>query len=191
MTVKEQKAFKMTKEALITEIRTAFKDVRLEDGIGIWEGQGIDDYADEKTILELRKKDERVNWDKLPYKDLAICASSLSFFDAKGMRFCLPQFLIFDLLDEQIRKEQGIYSPDVLFTLGYKLNEEYQKNRFSLFNNEQIQSVIHYLEYKLENVIQRYKDHSTNNEDSTATLDSNYDYIEINRILNEWKQKLN
>lgn len=189
--MKEQKAFKMTKEALITEIRTAFKDVRLEDGIGIWEGQGIDDYADEKTILELRKKDERVNWNMLPYKDLSICASSLSFFDAKGMRFCLPQFLIFDLLEEQIHKEHGIYAPDVLFTLGYKLNEEYQKNRFSLFNNPQIQSVIHYLEYKLEDVKQRYNEYTTNNEASTTTLDSNYDYIEINRILNEWKQKLN
>lgn len=181
----------MTPQALIEAITTAFKDVGLEDGIGIWEAQGIDDYADEKTILELRKKDERINWDVIPYKDLAICASSLSFIDAKGMRFCLPQFLIFDILEEQIHKQYGVYAPDVLFTLGYKLNEAYQKNRFSLFNKQQIQCVINYLEYKLEEVIQRHNQYSKNNELSKANIDNDYNCIEINRILNEWKQKLN
>ena len=139
----------MTKEELITKIRTAFKDVKLGDGVGLWEGQGLDDYADEKTMLELRKKDERNNWDNIPYKDLAFCSSSLSFFDAKGMRFCLPKFLIFDILEEQLYKEQGISSPCVLFTLSYKLNEEHQKNRFSLLDSQQIEAVICFLEYKL------------------------------------------
>ena len=87
----------MTKEKLKTKIRTAFKAVELEDGIGLWEAQGVDDYADKKTILKLREKDERKNWNNISYKELAICESSLSFFDAKGMRFYLPQFLIFDI----------------------------------------------------------------------------------------------
>ena len=51
----------MTKEELIKEIYDAFKGVRLEDGIGLWEAQGLDDYADPKTMAELRKKDERNN----------------------------------------------------------------------------------------------------------------------------------
>ncbi len=159
----------MTKEELILQIRTAFENVKLEDGVGLWEGQGLDDYADSKTILELRKKDERSNWDSIPYEDLVACQSSLSFFDAKGMRFCLPKFLIFDILADQIFKEQGIHSPDVLFTLSYKLNEEYQKNRFSLLDNKQIQCIIDYLQYKLPD----------NHPDS-----------ELNRIIYEWQQKL-
>ena len=52
----------MTKDELITEIRTAFKNIKLEEGVGLWEGQGIDDYADSETILKLRKRDERNNW---------------------------------------------------------------------------------------------------------------------------------
>lgn len=72
----------MTKEQLITKIRTAFKDVELEDGIGLWEAQGVDDYADRKTILELREKDERKDWNNIRYKELAICESSISFLDA-------------------------------------------------------------------------------------------------------------
>ena len=47
----------MTKEELIIEIRTAFNNVKLEDGVGLWEGQGIDDYADSKTMAELKRKD--------------------------------------------------------------------------------------------------------------------------------------
>jgi len=158
----------MTKEELIAKIRNAFEYVKLEDGVGLWEGQGIDDYADKKTIIELRNKDERNNWDNIPYKDLVYCQSSLSFFDAKGMRFCLPKFLIFDLLEEELCEKEG-NPPDVTFTLGHKLNEEHQKNRFSLFDNKQIECIIDYLEYKLP---------------------KNYTDSELNRIIYEWKQKL-
>ena len=77
-------------EDLIRKIQLAFKCVQLEDGIGIWEAQGLDDYANEEKIAKLKAKDERLNWQNLLYKDLAYCESSLSFFDAKGMRFCLP-----------------------------------------------------------------------------------------------------
>jgi hypothetical protein len=169
------KQIDMTKNELITKIRTAFKDIKLEDGIGLWEGQGIDDYADEEEILKLRSKDERNNWDNISYEDIAYASSSLSFFDAKGMRFCLPKFLIFNLLSDEIFKEKGFSSPDVIFTLGYNLNDEYQKARFSLFTKQQIETIIHFLEYKLEKIV------STDNE---------YYYVELNRTLNEWKLKL-
>jgi ribosomal protein S18 acetylase RimI-like enzyme len=179
----------MTKQDLIYTIKNAFQSVRLEDGIGLWEAQGIDDYADSKTLEELRKKDERINWENIPYKDLVDCQSSLSFFDAKGMRFCLPQFLIFDLLADEIYEEQGINAPDVLFTLSYKLNEDYQKNRFSLFNKEQIGSIIHFLEYKLDEIKSTSKDPTS--EDNTIGRE----YLEnehnsIREALASWKQML-
>lgn len=169
----------MTKSELIIEIRTAFKNIKLEDGVGLWEAQGLDDYAGENEILKLKIKDERNDWDNIPYEDLAYGQSSLSFFDAKGMRFCLPKFLIFDILSDEIFEEKGFNSTDVLFTLGYNLNDEYQKFRFSLFDNQQIETIIHYLEYKVEEMI------LTDNEYST-----DYFYIELIRTLNEWKQKL-
>lgn len=168
----------MTKEKLIAEIRTSFENVRLDDGIGLWEGQGLDDYAGENEILKLRIKDERNNWDNIPYEDLAYGQSSLSFFDAKGMRFCLPKFLIFDILEDEIFKEKGINSPDVIFTMGNKLNDEYQKRRFSLFDSRQIETIIHYLEYKIEKAISTNKEYMTD-----------YNYIELIRTINEWKKE--
>jgi len=159
----------MKKEDLIINIRTAFNGVKLEDGIGLWEGQGIDDYASESKILELRKKDERNNWDAISYQDLQSCQSSLSFFDAKGMRFCLPKYLIFDLLDDQFYEKEGLVPPDLVFTLGHKLDEEYQKVRYSLLDNLQIQCIIDYLKYKLS--------------------ESPNDF-ELNKTIDKWEQKL-
>jgi len=157
----------MTKEELLAKIRTAFKDVRLEDGVGLWEAQGLDEYAGDAKMRELRAKDERDDWGKMPYKDLAYCYSSLSFFDAKGMRFCLPQFLVFDLLSDDLTDHVGL--PDVVFTLGHKLNEEYQMERFSLFDAEQIQCVIDFLEYKLPET---------------------YDEDGLRKTIGEWRKKL-
>ncbi len=156
------------KEDLINEIREAFKNVKLEDGVGLWEAQGIDDYADNETIAELSKKDEREDWDKISCKDLDYCYSSLCFFDAKGMLFHLPKFLIFEISD-------GLTSHDLIFTL--ELNDEkykeYQNDRFSLLNKKQILCIIHFLEYKLEMV---------NLNDTSCA--------EISRNLNSWKEKL-
>jgi hypothetical protein len=176
----------VTKEELVAQIRTAFKGIELEDGIGLWEGQGLDDYAGEKTLRELRTKDERYNWDNIPYKDLSFCYSSLSFFDAKGMRFCLPKFLIFDILANDIPKEKGVEPPDVVFTIDYEPDNEYRQNIFSLLDNQQIQSVISYIEYKLDEITMFHKSNLTIN-----SIDSDWEYISLCRALGTWKQKLN
>jgi hypothetical protein len=176
----------MTKKELIAIITTAFENVKLEDGIGLWEGQGIDDYADLEKIMELKKKDERDDWNNIPYQDLIDCSSSLSFLDAKGMRFCLPKFMMFDLLADEISEDGNNYSPDITFTLGYELDGDYQKTRFSLFNPKQIQAVIHFLDYNLKDFVTKHQTRSEN-KDSVYTND---EYLELKRTLEEWKQKL-
>lgn len=78
-------------------IETAFAGVTLEDGIGLQEAQGLDDYADAATCAAYRAKDEKDDWHRLSAEALNQCGSSLSFFDAKGMRFHLPAYLLADL----------------------------------------------------------------------------------------------
>lgn len=116
----------------------------------MWEAEGLDNYANEETLKQLSAKDERLNWENLSYQDLTQCESALAFFDAKGMRFCLPKFLIFDLLETEILKEQNLSSPEVVFTLTHDLHSEYQLSRFSLFNNNQIECIIEFLNHKLK-----------------------------------------
>lgn len=84
-------------ESIKDQIRRAFASVRLGVGVGLWEAQGIDDYADAATCAAYRTKDEKDDWSLIPVADLNRCYSSPSFFDAAGMRFHLPAFLIADL----------------------------------------------------------------------------------------------
>jgi hypothetical protein len=107
------------------------------------------------------------------------------------MRFHLPKFLICDILGQEIFKEKGLYTPDTLFTLSYELNEEYQKNRFSLLNSKQIEVVVDFLEYTLTEIILKFKADTINFSSLIGTLFSHTEYIEIDNTINKWKQKLN
>ena len=88
---------KMNKEEIKNLIKKAFQDVSLEDGIGLWEAQAIDDYEDKDTQQKQREKDEKNDWSKISTEDLNRCESSLSFFDANGMRFHIPAFILAEL----------------------------------------------------------------------------------------------
>lgn len=96
-------------EALCNKIKEAFAGVKLGSGIGLQQAQGIDDYEDEATCARYRASDEKEDWTRIPVSELNRCNSSLSFFDAEGMRFHLPAYLIADL--------QGTYDFGVAFCL--------------------------------------------------------------------------
>lgn len=129
----------MIREELITEVHIAFKDVKLEDGVGLWEGKGLDDYADEKVRLELRKKDERNNWNQISSDTLNQCHCSLSYFDAKGMKFHLPAFMVASIM--------GVYKFDLVFTL---INLSDYQTQFVFLSQKQKEVVKLFLEYLIE-----------------------------------------
>ncbi len=181
------------KSDLIQEINDVFQGVKLEDGIGLWEAQGLDDYATEEECKKLRVRDEKEDWSKIPLTDLYQCSSSLSFFDAKGMRFHLPQFLLFDL-DAFEKEEEELYKngeldcslcPNIYFTLTYKLQDDYSVKRFSALNNSQIQCVINYLNYKIEEREAYYREFGMKSETERE------EYIkEIENAIAIWRSKL-
>ena len=81
-------------------IEAAFAGVSLGGGVGLQEAQGLDDYADAAACAAYRSNDEKDDWHRIPAKALQHCNSSLSFFDAEGMRFHLPAYLLADLRDD-------------------------------------------------------------------------------------------
>ncbi|NBR84626.1 MAG: hypothetical protein EB141_17365 [Verrucomicrobia bacterium] len=83
-----------TKESVVLKIRDAFRGVPLGNGVGLQQGQAKDGG---RKGLEERLRDEKLDWTLLRVADLNECSSSLSFFDAEGMRFHLPAFLIAEL----------------------------------------------------------------------------------------------
>lgn len=117
-------------------IRNAFCDVRLGSGIGLFEAQGLDDYADEQTCAAYREKDEKENWQTISADNLNKCHSSLSFFDAEGMQFHLPAYLIADLNNE--------YHHGMAFALTQATG---LSETFFLLNDKQRAAVRKYLEF--------------------------------------------
>jgi hypothetical protein len=86
-------------------------------------------------VLNTRKKDEKDDWKNITSEALNSCSSSLSFFDAEGMRFHLPAFLIADL--------KGEYGRGMEFSLTHL--SDHGKEQFSLLSKEQRTAVRQYL----------------------------------------------
>jgi hypothetical protein len=139
----------MTKSALIDSISKAFKDVRLEEGTGLYEAGCMDDYlspADPVYIL-WKEKDERENWENLlplflkngdPEK---VSPGNWYFMDAKGKRFHLPCFLLLDI-DNKLKGENPI-----IVTLNI---EPAELSDFNILNTKQKRVILDFLEYKIE-----------------------------------------
>ncbi|MBA3700450.1 MAG: hypothetical protein H0W78_16510 [Planctomycetes bacterium] len=128
----------MTKDELCQAIRRAFAGVELGDGIGLWEAQAIDDYDDATTRQEKRRSDERHDWSRITPEALNYAESSLSFFDAAGMRFHLPAFLIAEL--------NGTTNTGPIF----HLTQVRDPTRFSTLSGEQRCVVREFMQWCLE-----------------------------------------
>lgn len=130
----------MNKDSVEKEVKSAFLGVTLGAGIGLWEAQAIDDYESKEVQNENRERDQKVDWRLLGFGELQRCHSSLSFFDADGMRFHLPAFIIGSMRNEV---------DDPIFHL--TLLDEYSKSRLTSLSNMQRKSVVMYLRWCLEN----------------------------------------
>lgn len=84
-------------DALIPEIERAFAGVRLEDGIGLLEAEGIDDYAGPDEVRRLRQLDERKDWRRIPNERILNAFWAITFLDAKGFRFHAPALMIAEI----------------------------------------------------------------------------------------------
>ena len=87
-------------DEVIAKISDAFADTKLGDGVGLFEANGLDDYASDEELRRLRASDEKLDWKRISAADLSRCYCSPSFFDPQGFVFHLPAFLIAELNDE-------------------------------------------------------------------------------------------
>lgn len=124
------------------EIEKAFLGVKLGNGVGLFEGQTIDDYESEEERGRKRAGDEKEDWRRIESKHLNACHSSLSFFDALGMRFHLPAFICCEL-----RGEYGMGLDIGLSGFG-----DWRRSKFSLLAPEQKAAVARFLEFLSEDV---------------------------------------
>lgn len=122
-------------DELINAITEAFRGVTLGNGVGLQQAQGLDDYEDEETCAAYREGDEKEDWRAIASDELNRCHSSLSFFDAEGMRFHLPAYMIAEL--------RGEYDFGMSFCLTY-LNT-HGRSYFTALSTVQRQTVREFL----------------------------------------------
>ena len=125
----------LTKQEVASRIREAFRGVTLGSGVGLLEGQALDDYEDESTRKAYREQDEKHDWSRIPIEALNRCNSSLSFFDAEGMRFHLPAFMIAEL--------NGDLDIGSVFRLTHL--DEYKKGQLAALSSDQRKAVREFL----------------------------------------------
>lgn len=87
-------------DELIELVTEAFAGVQLEEGIGLRESDGIEDYAGPEELKRLRAADEKDDWRKISAELLVYCNAAPSCLDAKGMRFHTPAFIVAELKGE-------------------------------------------------------------------------------------------
>lgn len=136
----------MNKALVIESIRKAFCNVKLGDGIGLWEARAVDDYQSEDVQRKKREMDEKEDWSSFTPDVLQKCHSSLSFFDANGMRFHLPAFII-----ESLKGEVD----DPVFHL--TLLDDYALSKLATLSDDQIKAVVNYLFWCLGNEYFEYE----------------------------------
>ena len=66
---------------LIHTIQQAFSSVTLGNGIGLSEGNAMDDYAPAEERARCRKQDEQTHWHKIPVELLNQYYVALCYFD--------------------------------------------------------------------------------------------------------------
>ncbi|MBX3450254.1 MAG: hypothetical protein KF777_11875 [Planctomycetaceae bacterium] len=132
----DRRKLNLQKARVLELIRNAFEGVTLGDGIGLRQGQGLDKYAGPETLAKLRADDEKQDWTAIPVEELDRCCTSLSYFDAEGMRFHLPAFMVAEL-------EGRITSSDVVFILTYQ--DDGMMSRFDGLSPAQREAVREYL----------------------------------------------
>ena len=133
------------KSTLIQEIETVFKDVRLNDGIGVFEAEELDACSSDKKLEQARKKDRSwwKDWHYIEDKYLAYYSSSMSFMDAQGIKWALPAYMIFALNNY----EGSFFSIDTtIYTI--ERGAKGKDNR-DLFTLEQKKAIAKFLQYML------------------------------------------
>ena len=86
-------------DSLIRNIENAFIGMQLGDGTGLLEANGLDDYASDNELAELRSRDEHTDWRLIDLETLNRCNAAPTFMNARGFVFHLPAFLIAELND--------------------------------------------------------------------------------------------
>jgi len=135
----------MDKEQLIQEIKTAFKDVTLEDGIGINEADSIEMGERDSVINTARNQDRSwwKEWTDIEDKYISSYSSVMDFMDSKGIKWVLPAYMTYIIK----HYKEGSFSIDSTI---YVLEEGAMgSDQLDLYTPEQKEVIAKFLQFML------------------------------------------
>ncbi len=101
------------------------------------------------TMMIAIKKDFFGRWQDLPSEHIKKCSIALSFLNKEGMRYYLPAYMVWYL--ENFGNDEEIDTDNTLYSLDNNSDEPelatYHKERFSLFNLEQLRACASFVKY--------------------------------------------
>lgn len=123
---------------LISLIEEEFETISLEDGIGIYEAEAIDNCLSKGEQSKARKKDIRNDWKLISDEVIDEHFSTLSFMDENGLRFTIPAFMRFSVVNFDM------YASPSIDSLIHNLNKEIV---WSFFSDKQRNVIANFLEF--------------------------------------------
>ena len=128
-------------------IADAFRNVRLGDGIGMFEADAADNYASEEQREVARQKDRSnwIEWGDIPSTEIDSSHWILCFVDAEGMRFLLPAYMMFAL--ENYDKSNSASVDSVIYALE-RGNDAFEGNA-ELLSQCQKSAIVGFLKYMI------------------------------------------
>jgi len=132
-------------DQLLELIHNAFHDVRLGAGISISQARVIDDRGSTKEEEEARSSDKEESWTEIPDEKVEWFNDTLSFMDAKGLRFYLPAFMSYALRNPH-STSFAVDAP--IYALWHERGGiEYREKMFSVLNQRQKEAIYAFLLY--------------------------------------------
>ncbi len=129
---------------LIAEITAAFDGIAREDGVSLREGDAIDGCVSDKKRAAARRLDTDTRWQDVSNADLLDYYNSLVYLDAKGFRYYLPAYIVYDLR-QSVNYEYGVSG----YTLShlYPPDDGSQWERLRLITPPQGQAISSFLRF--------------------------------------------
>lgn len=178
----------LNEKELIEEIKKAFKEVKLNGGMGLKCAEAYDAYEYDKIDDMLEEEDD---WQNISFEELEERRGGIRYFDSKGLLFHLPAYMICDLCGKLGSDLIENFTSEKYFELTKKfLNFNYDQmkvitNCFSFFQERanfeslQLKIGLDSIDKEKSKIISLYDEMFNTENDKITVLITN-----LNKILN-------
>lgn len=160
------------RQAVISEIASAFDQVLLGSGTSLHQARAIDDWQPDDVVSEAGTFDVEKHWREIADAKVEKFTDTLSFMDAEGFRFHIPCFMTWTLQNAHSSSDAvdaTLSSLDLNFAGGQF--KEFHSSMWSLLTDEQRKAIASFLTYIVE-----------------AKSESYHGYVAANALLQYWNR---